>query len=166
MEEGTATATAGSNGSRLKPNTDAQSEDSEERSGSDMPRSISRAVELGWEKEEPLGPEEKPYQSSGLDVRNLSCVSYFDRVWWCYTPGNQMKTYYRTGGVDPCSFKVGDLKTCVALTAKAFSNPKEAQEELERSSLNLNRRPRTSLTAGVWQLRERPSMQGDPVDDQ
>ena len=148
------------------PSTPSREEDKEQlQEQNGLPNSIVKAVELGWEKEEPLRPEERPYGASGLDVRNMSCVSYFDRIWWCYTPGNQMKAYYRTGGVDPCSHKVGDLKTCMALTAKAFSSPKEAQEELERSSLNLNRRPRTSLTAGVWQLRERPSMKGDRVDE-
>ena len=149
-----------------KPSTSsAPNEEAIESDPSELPSAIAKAVEVGWMKEEPLLPEEMPYRESGLDVRNMSCVKYFDRLWWCYTPGNQMKAYYRTGGVDPCFNKIRDLKTCVKLTAKAFSSPKEAQEELERSSLNLHRRPRTSLTAGVWQLRETPSMEGDQLED-
>lgn len=101
------------------------------------------------------------YKPSGVNVRDFSCVPYADALWWCYTPGNQMKVYYRTGTVDTCLPAFRKLKKCLALQYKAYKDPKAAQQELDASSLNYNRYPRTSVTQGVWRLKEKPSLEPD-----
>ena len=36
------------------------------------------------------------------DVNLPACTSAFDALWFCYSPANQMKKYYREGTYDDC----------------------------------------------------------------
>lgn len=36
------------------------------------------------------------------DVNLPACTSAFDALWFCYSPVNQMKKYYREGTYDDC----------------------------------------------------------------
>ncbi|KAK9829244.1 hypothetical protein WJX72_004730 [[Myrmecia] bisecta] len=54
-------------------------------------------------------------QESGDKV---SCVPYFDQLWFCYSPVHQMTEYYRYGAVDDCTKHWGRLYDCLKLRTK------------------------------------------------
>eukprot|EP00002_Diphylleia_rotans_P011151 TRINITY_DN2209_c0_g2_i2.p3 TRINITY_DN2209_c0_g2~~TRINITY_DN2209_c0_g2_i2.p3 ORF type:complete len:100 (-),score=20.04 TRINITY_DN2209_c0_g2_i2:490-789(-) len=59
----------------------------------------------------------------------LSCVSYFDEMWRCYTPAHQLTSYYHTGNVDDCALPWKKLLACTKLQ---MSHPNPTREDLER----------------------------------
>ena len=103
----------------------------------------------------------EPYKPSGVNVRDFSCIPFADALWWCYTPGNQMKVYYRTGGVDTCLPAFRRLKKCLGIQMMAYSKPREAQKAYDTSDLNKYLYPRTSVSGGVWTLKETPALEPD-----
>ncbi|CDP06991.1 unnamed protein product [Coffea canephora] len=61
--------------------------------------------------------------------RKLSCSTYFDALWFCYSPVHQMQQYYRMGWLDNCSAKWNALFDCLNLKTK---RPSELEEILEK----------------------------------
>ncbi|KAM1040538.1 hypothetical protein FF1_029824 [Malus domestica] len=53
--------------------------------------------------------------------RRLSCATYFDALWFCYSPVHQMQQYYRLGSLDNCSGKWTSLVDCLVLKTKRSS---------------------------------------------
>lgn len=48
----------------------------------------------------PAGSE--GHRQAETDVNLPACTSAFDALWFCYSPVNQMKKYYREGTYDDC----------------------------------------------------------------
>ena len=48
-------------------------------------------------------------------VARLSCRVYVDALFHCYSPSNQLSTYYRTALVDDCVLPMERIKTCFKL---------------------------------------------------
>ena len=79
-------------------------------------------------EEEDVGNQEQPVvrekirdRSSDFRVRDLSCVTAFDKLFACFGPAHQMTLYYREGEIDSCAKLV---EVCVAPTAtSSFSDP-------------------------------------------
>ena len=48
------------------------------------------------------GPAGPAQLAQAGDVNLPACTSAFDALWFCYSPPNQMKKYYREGTYDDC----------------------------------------------------------------
>jgi hypothetical protein len=60
------------------------------------------------------------------DVNLPACTSAFDALWFCYSPENQMKKYYREGTYDDC-----DAHRCFergALAGKPVTGGHDSEE--------------------------------------
>lgn len=47
------------------------------------------------------------------NTMKLSCVKYFDALWFCYSPVHQLKRYYVHGDIDDCIGHWGRLMACM-----------------------------------------------------
>lgn len=87
-----------------------------------------------------------PLQQQQQHQEPESCVKYFDALWFCYSPGHQLKQFYRYGNVDDCTGAWSSLWRCLSKrTARFAPSEQEAAEEEEK------RRRRHPL----WELRTR-----------
>ena len=50
-----------------------------------------------------------------------SCVKYFDALWFCYSPGHQLKQFYRYGNVDDCTGYWSSLWGCLSKRTVRFA---------------------------------------------
>ncbi|XP_055817830.1 uncharacterized protein LOC129886946 [Solanum dulcamara] len=69
--------------------------------------------------------------------RALSCVPYFDALWFCYSPVHQMQQYYRLGALDNCSQKWNGLIDCLTLKTKRSSEVEKILEAREKAKPHL-----------------------------
>ena len=44
---------------------------------------------------------------------STSCVDVFDRLWICYSPGNQARAFYRWGRLDECDGHIERFVQCL-----------------------------------------------------
>jgi hypothetical protein len=56
----------------------------------------------------------KTMASNEEENQLLSCSSAFDALWFCYSPGNQIKKYYREGTYDNCDIHQRMFTLCMA----------------------------------------------------
>mmetsp|Transcript_23638 Transcript_23638/g.36938 ORF Transcript_23638/g.36938 Transcript_23638/m.36938 type:complete len:155 (-) Transcript_23638:76-540(-) len=82
-----------------------------------------------------------------------ACTSAFDALWFCYSPGNQFKKYYRDGNYDDCDkfhrmFELCMKHRWLEVNGKAESDSaKEAIAEMKALS--------TKATANhVWRMKQ------------
>jgi len=59
-----------------------------------------RGFEIMPHSSPPAGSE--GHRQAETDVNLPACTSAFDALWFCYSPVNQMKKYYREGTYDDC----------------------------------------------------------------
>jgi len=85
-------------------------------------------------------PPQPPSQPSPLPPPE-SCVKYFDALWFCYSPGHQLKQFYRYGNVDDCTGAWSQLWACLSKRTVRFA-PREGDE----SSGHVKEHP-------LWKLR-------------
>lgn len=57
-----------------------------------------------------------------------SCVKYFDALWFCYSPGHQLKQFYRYGNVDDCTGAWSQLWACLSKRTVRFA-PDSSEED-------------------------------------
>ncbi|XP_048432433.1 uncharacterized protein C227.17c [Pyrus x bretschneideri] len=69
--------------------------------------------------------------------RRLSCATYFDALWFCYSPVHQMQQYYRLGSLDNCSGKWTSLVDCLVLKTKRSSEVQEILETREKGKSHI-----------------------------
>jgi hypothetical protein len=74
----------------------------------------------------PSPPQPPPPQPSPLPPPE-SCVKYFDALWFCYSPGHQLKQFYRYGNVDDCTGAWSQLWACLSKRTVRFA-PREGDE--------------------------------------
>jgi hypothetical protein len=55
----------------------------------------------------------------------LSCSSAFDALWFCYSPGNQIKKYYREGTYDDCDIHQRMFSLCMSRRWRLSRDPKD-----------------------------------------
>jgi hypothetical protein len=78
------------------------------------------------------------------------CRPYLDTLMYCFSPSNQVSTYYRKGTIDDCSKATSQLKLCLRLKLD------QTDEDRKRMHLELQRRYEFSPTATVWEMRKSP----------
>ncbi|GMY15894.1 DUF3128 domain-containing protein [Fagus crenata] len=71
--------------------------------------------------------------SSNPQKRRLSCTTYFNALWFCYSPVHQMQQYYRLGVLDNCSEKFNALFDCLYLKTKRSTEVQEILETREKA---------------------------------
>ena len=76
----------------------------------------------------------QPPQPQPQQQQPESCVKYFDALWFCYSPGHQLKQFYRFGNVDDCTGAWSSLWDCLSKRTVRFA-PSEEEEEGERSRM-------------------------------
>lgn len=78
-------------------------------------------------------PPPPPQQQQQQQEPPESCVKYFDALWFCYSPGHQLKQFYRYGNVDDCTGAWSSLWRCLSKrTARFAPSDEEAEEEAKR----------------------------------
>jgi hypothetical protein len=90
---------------------------------------------------------EQQQQQAANAAMEVQCRPYLDTLFYCYSPANQISTYYRIGTVDPCTVPLTRLKLCFRM--------KMRENETERLEMykQLNE---TSTNNTVWELRTNP----------
>lgn len=61
-----------------------------------------------------------------------SCVKYFDALWFCYSPGHQLKQFYRYGNVDDCTGSWSSLWACLSKRTVRFAPSSEGGEDVKK----------------------------------
>ena len=84
-------------------------------------------------------------------IMRESCKQYLDTLMYCFSPANQMGTYYRTGMIDGCVRQRGQLVLCLKLKAPRPDEERVAMYE------ELKRRNQYAPSHVVWPMREDPS---------
>ena len=64
-----------------------------------------------------------------------SCVKYFDALWFCYSPGHQLKQFYRYGNVDDCTGAWSSLWACLSKRTVRFAPSGEGEPSAEKHPL-------------------------------
>jgi len=78
------------------------------------------------------------------------CRQYVDVLMYCYSPANQLSSYYRVGNVDDCTKPLHQLKLCLKLKTNRPDNERIAIYE------ELKRRDAHAPTSKIWKMRENP----------
>mmetsp|Transcript_9453 Transcript_9453/g.8319 ORF Transcript_9453/g.8319 Transcript_9453/m.8319 type:complete len:83 (+) Transcript_9453:28-276(+) len=65
------------------------------------------------EKEPPAAQQAPTAEAGGVNLP--ACTSAFDALWFCYSPVNQMKKYYREGTYDDCDAHSRLFELCMRL---------------------------------------------------
>ena len=78
----------------------------------------------------------------------VKCKDYLDTLMFCYSPANQVSTYYRKGEVDSCSWELSAFIKCnkLKLTTLAVEDRWETYKEL----MKVDDQP----TKDVWEIRK------------
>jgi hypothetical protein len=84
---------------------------------------------------------------------SVSCREYLDVLMYCYSPANQLSTYYQKGLVDDCQLPFQQLKLCIKY--KSTTSGKTDEEKL-RMYEQLKRKNEHSKTAKIWEMRTNP----------
>lgn len=58
-----------------------------------------------------------------------SCVKYFDALWFCYSPGHQLKQFYRYGNVDDCTGAWSSLWGCLSKRTVRFAPSEDENDQ-------------------------------------
>lgn len=82
--------------------------------------------------------------------RGVSCTTYFDALWFCYSPVHQMQQYYRLGALDNCSKKWSGLVDCLTLKTKRSSEVEEILEAREKEKPQLWSTRTPEEAAAYW----------------
>lgn len=89
------------------------------------------------EPQPPQPPQPQPPQPE-------SCVKYFDALWFCYSPGHQLKQFYRYGNVDDCTGAWSSLWGCLSKRTVRFAPTREDENDRSRKQQH-----------PLWELRTR-----------
>lgn len=83
---------------------------------------------------------------------NMSCLTAFDELYYCYSLGGQFLNVYRYGGMRDCSGKFKDLKFCMKTKMYGAEEKKEMVKRHYREKEEKVRKGRSSEE--VWKMRE------------
>ena len=61
-----------------------------------------------------------------------SCVKHFDALWFCYSPGHQLKQFDMYGNVDDCTGAWSSLWACLSKRTVRFAPPSGEGEPAAR----------------------------------
>mmetsp|Transcript_13042 Transcript_13042/g.21114 ORF Transcript_13042/g.21114 Transcript_13042/m.21114 type:complete len:127 (-) Transcript_13042:94-474(-) len=86
----------------------------------------------------------------------VECVAYMDALMHCYSPANQVSTYYTIGMVDDCEEVKTNFFRCLKLKMNY------TLEEKEESLRLMKRENELSPTAGVWTFKDDPGSSWNP----
>lgn len=103
---------------------------------------VSKLASLGEEGSDVAGRSEDAFREP--------CRQYVDVLMYCYSPANQISTYYRVGQVDDCKKQLNQLKLCLKLK---MNRPEEERVQLYEE---LKRRHQFAPTSKIWEMRENP----------
>jgi hypothetical protein len=78
------------------------------------------------------------------------CREYVDVLMYCFSPANQVSSYYRVGNIDDCSKQMSQLKLCMKLK---MPRPDEERVKLYEE---LKRRKGHCVTESIWEIRSDP----------
>eukprot|EP00762_Andalucia_godoyi_P000894 ANDGO_03850.mRNA.1 hypothetical protein len=92
-------------------------------------------------KKEAFENAKKPYRP------RVACVDFFDRLWFCYTPGHQLTQLYRYGQIDTCQESLSTMWECMKL--KVFPD-----ETRETRILGTLKHKNPSGAEHFWDIRE------------
>mmetsp|Transcript_16322 Transcript_16322/g.31673 ORF Transcript_16322/g.31673 Transcript_16322/m.31673 type:complete len:121 (+) Transcript_16322:61-423(+) len=95
----------------------------------------------------PISDEEKAVQIG----TNVNCVEHLDALMYCYSPANQVSTYYQRGTVDDCQHMQSNLWKCLKL--KTHRDLKEKEDLLREITATSNHSP----TQEIWEFKDDPS---------
>jgi hypothetical protein len=88
-------------------------------------------------------------KSSHSKQAALSCVPFFDKLWWCYTPAHQLTQLYRYGRIDTCASTMQNMIDCALSKTK---NP--APERMARLERAAQGHVNPSAEEHFWDARE------------
>lgn len=94
---------------------------------------------------------EEEVKTSEPPRRRLSCMPYFDALWFCYSPVHQMQQYYRLGVLDNCSEKWSKLVDCLSLKTKSTAEVREILEARENEKHHIWSFRTPEESAAKWQ---------------
>ena len=103
---------------------------------------IQEKMSTNQEEESILGESEQAMREP--------CRQYVDVLMYCYSPANQVSTYYRIGLVDDCNKPLHQLKLCLKLKSDL------PDEERLRVYKELKRQDEHAPSSKIWQMRENP----------
>jgi hypothetical protein len=87
---------------------------------------------------------------TSMDAETSTCTKFFNAVYYCITPMNQVTSMYRTGDLDTCVRPYNRFKKCLSVKFTKMKDPdagKVSEQELYQI-------PRPSSL--VWDLRDKP----------
>jgi hypothetical protein len=104
----------------------------------------------------PRGDDDR--KSAANMGREVNMTEFLDVWMYCYSPPNQVSSYYREGLVDPCVDAMEDMWTCLKLRMDYTAEEKrEMMERLHRS------KNKNNPSSAVWSFREESEAAWAPV---
>lgn len=93
--------------------------------------------------------------------RDVSLLDFLDVWMFCYSPVNQLGTYYREGSIDPCVEPMKDMWTCLKLRMDYTSE--EKNEMMSRLDGKRGGGNKANPSSAVWSFRTQPQNTWAPV---
>mmetsp|Transcript_968 Transcript_968/g.1486 ORF Transcript_968/g.1486 Transcript_968/m.1486 type:complete len:107 (+) Transcript_968:1440-1760(+) len=84
------------------------------------------------------------------EAPSFSCVSAFDALYFCYTPGYQLTNYYRTGRLESCQQTLRDFFFCLSCKWTSIKDPTQAKVAWEDRIKPLKVDPKQH----VWEFKD------------
>mmetsp|Transcript_84698 Transcript_84698/g.226143 ORF Transcript_84698/g.226143 Transcript_84698/m.226143 type:complete len:106 (-) Transcript_84698:119-436(-) len=90
------------------------------------------------------------------DSQLVSCSSAFDAMWFCFSPANQFKKYYREGTYDECEVQQRVFSLCMQLRYREVNGKgdDEAARKIKDEMIALSSK---SLKDHVWKFKPPPA---------